>query len=83
MKVHAALMIRAPSLKGDFMSDIHEQLVAALRVIIAQGDDPQSVIAHALEDVEREKPVTLAGSDEEVRGPYSPNSWSMYSRQFH
>ena len=65
------------------MSDVHEQLVAALRVIVAQSDDPQSVIAHALEDVEREKPAALDHVRGEARGPYSPNPWSMYGGQFH
>ena len=56
------------------MSDVHEQLVAALRVIVAQGEDPQSVIAHALEDVEREKKAISAQLSEKAPGPYSPNT---------
>ena len=83
MKAHAALISPALTLEGEFMSDVHEQLVAALRVIVAQGDDPQTVIAHALEDVEREKPTVVARSVQEAPGPYSANPWSMYGGQFH
>lgn len=61
------------------MIDAHEQLVAALRVIIAQSDDPQAFIAHALEDVERETPAVLASSGEETPGPYTPNAWSIFA----
>ena len=65
------------------MSDVHEQLVAALRVIVAQGEDPQSIIAHALADVEREKTAISAKSVDETPGPYGPNTWSMYGGHFH
>jgi hypothetical protein len=78
VKVHDALISRALALEGCFMSEVHDQLVAALRVIVAHGENPQSVIAHALEDVEREKLAIRAESDEEVPGPYSANPWSMY-----
>ena len=65
------------------MSDVHEQLVAALRAIVAQSKDIQAVIAHALEDVERENLAILVLSSEEAPGPYTSNSWSMFGGQFH
>jgi hypothetical protein len=65
------------------MSDAHEQLVAALRVIVAQDADAHALVVHALEDVERENPALVAQASNEVPGPYAPNSWSMYGGQFH
>ena len=65
------------------MMDVHDQLVAALRIIVAQSDDPQAVIAHALEDVERETLTPTARSGEAAPGPYTPNSWSIYAAKVH
>ncbi len=65
------------------MSDVHEQLVAALRVIIAQNGDPWSVIGHAIEDMEREQSRPLAATEDERPGPYSPNALSIYAERRH
>ena len=65
------------------MLDVHEQLVAALRVIVAQDADAHALVVHALEDLEREKPALLARASDEVPGPYAPNSWSMYGQRTH
>ncbi|AWN43785.1 hypothetical protein [Methylobacterium durans] len=59
----------------------HEQLLAALRVILTEGQDPRAVIAHAIEDVERETAKRQA--PQEAPGPYTPNAWSMYAGRVH
>lgn len=76
---HALHLCPALILEGDIMMDVHEQLVAALRVIVAQSGDPQAIIAHALEDVERETPTPSSASGEETPGPYTPNAWSIFA----
>jgi hypothetical protein len=65
------------------MPDVHEQLVAALRVIIAQSDDPWAIIGHAMEDMEREQTRPVAATGDEVPGPYSPNALSIYAERRH
>ncbi|KAB1072470.1 hypothetical protein [Methylobacterium planeticum] len=65
------------------MSDVHDQLVAALRVIVAQNADAHALVVHALEDVEREAPAPQVPADAEVPGPYAPNPWSMYAGRTH
>jgi hypothetical protein len=65
------------------MFDIHDQLVAALRAVVAQDADAHALVIHALEDVEREKPALAGPSADETPGPYAPNAWSMYGGQFH
>lgn len=65
------------------MPDVHEQLVAALRVIIAQSDDPWAVIGHAMEDMGREQAGHAAATADEIPGPYSPNALSIYAERRH
>ncbi|AWN43938.1 hypothetical protein U8607_19135 [Methylobacterium durans] len=64
------------------MSDAHEQLVAALRTIVAEGEDPWTIIDHAMEDVERAQGPSPA-SAEEAPGPYAPNPLSIYAERLH
>jgi hypothetical protein len=65
------------------MSDVHEQLVAALRAVVAQNPDAHALVIHALEDVELEKSVHSSRADHETPGPYAPNAWSMYAQRRH
>lgn len=65
------------------MSDVHEQLVAALRIIIAQSNDPWGAIGHAIEDMERERARPAAATADEIPGPYSPNALSIYAERRH
>jgi hypothetical protein len=65
------------------MLDVHDQLVAALRAVVAQDADAHALVIHALEDVEREKPTLSGHTADEAPGPYAPNPWSMYGGQFH
>ena len=61
------------------MLTAHEQLVAALRAIVAQTDDPQALIDVALRDAKRETPAFPAKPGDAAPGPYTPNAWSMYT----
>jgi len=65
------------------MLDVHEQLVAALRAVVAQSPDAHALVVHALEDAEREQPARSPRSGEEVPGPYAPNAWSIYAERVH
>ncbi|MBX9932990.1 MAG: hypothetical protein K2Y56_15855 [Methylobacterium sp.] len=65
------------------MSDVHEQLVTALRAVVAEDADAHAHVIHALEVVEREKPAATMRSTEEAPGPYAPNPWSMFDGQLH
>lgn len=61
----------------------HDQLIAALRLILAESEDPQAVVDHALRDVEREQSVLQGRQGDAAPGPYAPNAWSMYVPQAH
>ncbi len=79
---HAALYSRQIFTER-VMSEVHEQLVAALRAVVAQSPDAHVLVVHALEDVEREQPAWPWRSGEEVPGPYAPNTWSIYAQRTH
>ena len=59
----------------------HEQLLAALRVIVTEGHDPRAIVAHAIKDVEHE--AARRRAPHEAPGPYAPNAWSMYAGRVH
>ncbi|GEP08059.1 hypothetical protein [Methylobacterium oxalidis] len=65
------------------MSDAHQQLVEALRAVVAQDPEAHALVIHALENAEREKSVRSGQSREEVPGPYAPSAWSMYAARTH
>ncbi|MER2266967.1 hypothetical protein [Methylobacterium oxalidis] len=65
------------------MSDAHQQLVEALRAVVAQDPEAHALVIHALENAEREKSVRSSQSRDEVPGPYAPNAWSMYAGRTH
>lgn len=69
--------------KGDTMSNAQEQLVAALRAIVAESADPHAVVEDALKDVERETSARARQMGDAAPGPYTPCSWSMYVPQAH
>ena len=61
----------------------HEQLVAALRVIIAECDNVQKVINHTIAAIAAEAPERMAQPLPVKHGPYAPNSWSRYADRGH
>ncbi|MGU3537599.1 hypothetical protein [Methylobacterium sp. A54F] len=65
------------------MFDAQEQLVAALRAIVAQSGDAHALVIHALEDVERERSERESLSDEAAHGPYGPNALSIFAERLH
>ncbi len=63
------------------MSDAYDQLVAALRAIIAQTGDPLPVVAFALQAIEQETRAHRRQVQDEARGPYGPNAMSIYAER--
>ena len=63
------------------MSTGHDQLIAALRIVVAESEDPHAVVDDALKDVEREQSSLQAQQGDAAPGPYAPNAWSMYVPQ--
>ncbi|GJD58453.1 hypothetical protein [Methylobacterium dankookense] len=62
------------------MSDTYEQLVAALRAVVAQTGDPMPVVAFALQAIEQEN-LARRRRMQEVPGPYAPNPMSIYAER--
>lgn len=62
------------------MSDAYDQLVAALRAIIAQSGDPLPVVAFALQAIEHETRARRKHVPD-ARGPYGPNAMSIYAER--
>ncbi|MDR7037619.1 MULTISPECIES: hypothetical protein [Methylobacterium] len=63
------------------MSNAHAQLIAALRLLVAAGDDPRALVDRAIEDIEAEAPGRRPAS--EAPGPYAPHAWSIYAERAH
>ncbi|MER2265920.1 hypothetical protein [Methylobacterium oxalidis] len=64
------------------MQNAESQLIAALRLILAEGADPRAVIDQALEDIAVETP-RAADPHPDAPGPYAPNPWSIYAERVH